>query len=316
MVSATMKLNPEFIRIFLPSSTLVPSSRSTIGNWIFVLRAASTTQVIPKVAVVAVDPGPVVLGVIFEVVRIAGFGHVRVPFGKEALTRSGQISSSPHVDLDLPAGLGAVARDVRHPDPRSRHGENVPLVTTPPPTTGLPWRAIPALDRERHQLLRRPAAARGRDRLGPDEARRLPAAPAQARPRSARGPRSDRCRTGESTPRAAACRARPGRPGVAPAATIASHTSRRRRVHQQLDPVLAGVPGAAHQHRHAGDRCAGSSASAVAGRRRSATAPARERAGPGRRASRTRAAVDHVDVELVGVLLQPRKIAARGWPRW
>ena len=28
--------------------------------------------------------------------------------------------------------------------PTSRHGDSVPLVTSPPPTTGLPWRAMPA----------------------------------------------------------------------------------------------------------------------------------------------------------------------------
>src|SRR5688572_8231785 len=45
MVSATVKFSPESFRIFRPSSTLVPSSRNTMGNWMLVLRAASTTPV-------------------------------------------------------------------------------------------------------------------------------------------------------------------------------------------------------------------------------------------------------------------------------
>src|SRR5580658_7006580 len=42
MVSATMNFSPLSCKVLRPCSTLVPSSRSTIGNWIFVLRAALT----------------------------------------------------------------------------------------------------------------------------------------------------------------------------------------------------------------------------------------------------------------------------------
>src|SRR5207253_770956 len=45
MVSATIKFNPDCCKISRPCSTFVPSSRSTIGSWICVLRAASTTPV-------------------------------------------------------------------------------------------------------------------------------------------------------------------------------------------------------------------------------------------------------------------------------
>src|SRR5215472_2938594 len=42
MVSATMNFSPLSFRIRRPSSTLVPSSRNTIGNWMLVVRAAVT----------------------------------------------------------------------------------------------------------------------------------------------------------------------------------------------------------------------------------------------------------------------------------
>src|SRR5208283_536996 len=43
MVSATMKFSPLSFNVTRPCSTLVPSSRSTIGNWMLVFRAALTT---------------------------------------------------------------------------------------------------------------------------------------------------------------------------------------------------------------------------------------------------------------------------------
>ena len=45
MPSATVKLKPDSARILRPSSTLVPSMRTTMGTWMFSSRAAATTPV-------------------------------------------------------------------------------------------------------------------------------------------------------------------------------------------------------------------------------------------------------------------------------
>ena len=175
------------------------------------------------------------------------------------------------------------------PMPRSRHGENVPLVTSPPPTTGLPWRAIPCPSITNGTSFSAGPAARARgDRLGADEAGLPPCSTSRARPRSGRAPRSGRCRTGGSRPRGAACRARRARPASRRPASSASQTAGASLgVEQQLDPVLARVAGAAHQHRDAGH----GALAAVHARRQLAVgeplARARARSGPGRRASRS-----------------------------
>ena len=45
IVAPTWKFSPDSFRIWRPSSTLVPSSRSTMGTFTFKLRAAATTPV-------------------------------------------------------------------------------------------------------------------------------------------------------------------------------------------------------------------------------------------------------------------------------
>ena len=66
------------------------------------------------------------------------------------------------------------------PIPTPSDGDIVPLVTSPPPTTGLPWRAMPGLHHEGDELLARAGLALGAHRLGADEARVLLARPAEA----------------------------------------------------------------------------------------------------------------------------------------
>src|SRR3954467_10316459 len=67
------------------------------------------------------------------------------------------------------------------PMPIPRHGDMVPDVTSPPPTTGLPWRRDPGTSHgERDELLVRSGLADRADGLGADEPRVLLAAPAEA----------------------------------------------------------------------------------------------------------------------------------------
>ncbi len=128
--------------------------------------ASCAYQVIPNVAVVAVDRAP----------SRARRGRAG-PRGSWPRPRSGLLACraacvsttavrvlAAHVDLESacrarrgrPAG-----RPCRSPTPRL--GDSVPLVTSPPPTTGLPWRAMPGpVDRERRRASRRARLARVR----------------------------------------------------------------------------------------------------------------------------------------------------------
>ena len=65
--------------------------------------------------------------------------------------------------------------------PTPRQGDSVPLVTSPPPTTGLPWRGIPGpVIANGTSFSAGPASRTARHGLGADKARVLLAAPAQA----------------------------------------------------------------------------------------------------------------------------------------
>ena len=118
--------------------------------------------------------------------------------------------------------------------------------------TGLPWRGMPGPgEGERDERLVGLEAAQ---RLRADEAGVELAAPAEARPRSGCGPRTGRSRTGGSRPRAAACRARPGRRAPRPAPSERVPDGRRAvRRDQELHAVLAGVARAAGEAVDAGD---------------------------------------------------------------
>ena len=132
----------------------------------------------------------------------------------------------------------------------------MPEVTTPPPTTGLPWRAIPwpvtANGTSRSAVpSARSRAAHG---VGADEAGRLLAAPAEAG--LDRAAVLGQVVAVEVEARLQAQRvARAQADGVAPAATTASQTAAARAGRdEQLDAVLARVAGAADEHaRHARD---------------------------------------------------------------
>ena len=115
---------------------------SPIESWAY--------QVIPKMVASGVSPSiarPVVLGVVEQVVGIAGVGH-----GSGLLacrwawaTTTAATLRLPRTSIsnrESPAWARAAGRNAI-PIPRSRLGEKVPLVTTPPPSTGLPWRGIP-----------------------------------------------------------------------------------------------------------------------------------------------------------------------------
>jgi len=65
------------------------------------------------------------------------------------------------------------------PMPCSRQGENEPLVTTPPPSTGLPWRAIRLPESGTGRASRADRRRARRHGLGSDEAGGLLAAPAE-----------------------------------------------------------------------------------------------------------------------------------------
>ena len=85
------------------------------------------------------------------------------------------------VDLDRVPGWARSAGTYAIPMPRSRHGENVPLVTSPPPSdrvalTGDPGPSIA----NGTSFSAGPGGPRGGDRLRADEPRVLPAAPAEA----------------------------------------------------------------------------------------------------------------------------------------
>ena len=140
------------------------------------------------------------------------------------------------------------------PIPRSRHGEKVPLVTTPPPATGFPGGRSPAPSIGKATSFSRGAGGAGRgDGLGADEAGRLLAAPAESGLDRVASTRHVVAVEVGSRPRAAACRARRAhRRGPAGHQRV-PHGRRVRGVDEQLDAVLAGVAGAADEHRGAGD---------------------------------------------------------------
>ena len=144
------------------------------------------------------------------------------------------------------------------PAPRSSEGAKVPLVTVPasasPTSTGFPSRGIPAPSiRNGASFSAVPSARAAGDRLGADEPRRLLAGPAE--------PGLDRVALGRelvAVQREADLEPQ-GVAGAEPAGDDAGFDQllpdRRRDlgVDQQLDPVLAGVAGAAGERRPAAD---------------------------------------------------------------
>ena len=175
------------------------------------------------------------------------------------------------------------------PIPTSRQGESVPLVTSPPPTTGLPCAGDPGPgEPERGELLGRAAGPRRGHRFGTDEAGGLLAAPAEARLDRARDPRRGRCRRGGSRPPGAGCRARRAPPARPPGARARPTAARRRRAPpgsprrpRRCSPVPPTSAGAPPRTR--------SPQVEPGGQRARLRAPARCRApaGPARRASRS-----------------------------
>ena len=142
------------------------------------------------------------------------------------------------------------------PIPIPRLGDSVPEVTSPPPATGLPWRAMPGpVITNGTSFSAVPSVARRAHGVGADEAGVLLAAPAQpGLDRPAVGGQvvaveveadleAQRVARAEADGRGAG-----GENGV-------PHRGRVRRVDEQLDAVLAGVAGAGDQRaRRAGDR--------------------------------------------------------------
>ena len=271
----------------------------------------------PERRLIAVDPGPVVLGVVQQSSGIAGVGHRQDSFryrGFGAITAR-LLLPLTSISKTSP-GSARSAATYAIPIPRSRHGEKVPLVTSPPPITGLPWRAIPGPSiSNATSFSAGPARARRGHGLGADESGLLGAAPAETRldraailaevvavqvkaglePQRVAGaePRRGRARLEQRVPHGAACRG----------------------IEQQLDAVLARVAGAADEHRDAGDvrwqQC-------IRGGRRPSASPdtsARARGPLDGEHREVIAAVDHVGVEIAGVgATRPGR--ARGWRRW
>ncbi len=175
--------------------------------------------------------------------------------------------------------------------PTPRHGESVPLVTSPPPTHRVALaRDAGAVDRERDELLRRAGRAHGAHGLGADEAGVLLAAPAEPgldraaldaqvvavevkaglqAQRVARGEPGGRRRRG--------ARARPTAPGRRRARAAARRRPRRCSRCRTRAPRRA-----ASRRPRARPSCARAAA------RRRSPARSRARAGPARRASRSR----------------------------
>ena len=147
-------------------------------------RASCANQVIPNVAVSAVEAHPVVLGVVQQVVGVRGLGHLA------ALLGSVQGLASPRARGASCRGRRSRSRCPARPCRPARRpcrcrppgtGSCVPLVTTPPPTTSLPCRAMPGpVMTNGASFSRRAGLARGAHGVAADEARVLLAAPAQA----------------------------------------------------------------------------------------------------------------------------------------
>ena len=141
--------------------------------------------------------------------------------------------------------------------PEPRLGESVPAVTSPPPTTGLPWRAMPGpVITNGTSRSAGPSSRAARDRLGADEARVLLAAPAQAgldRAAVLHQVVAVEVEADLQAQRVARAEARGRR--AAPRPARPRRRRRRSGRDQQLDAVLAGVAGAARPaRRRAGDR--------------------------------------------------------------
>ena len=172
-----------------------------------------------------------------------------------------------------------------------------------------PARDALALDREGHELLRGPFGTRGRDRLRPDEARLLLAAPAEAgldRVAVLGQVVAVEVKAGLEAQRVA--RGQAGRLGAGGDQRV-PEAGRVLGVAQQLDAVLARVARPAHQDRHAGDAAL---ALVHAGRQLAVGHGGDQlaRLGPlGGDHGEVGCAVDDVDVEALGVLCHPRQVA-------
>ena len=175
--------------------------------------------------------------------------------------------------------------------PCSRLGESVPEVTSPPPSTGLPWRAMPGPVRTNGTSFScGPASRVVGDRLGADEAGGLLHAPAEAGlDRAARLHQvvAVEVKADLEPQRVARAQAR----GLD--AGLEQRVPDRGRVlggDQQLDAVLARVAGAADEHAgRAGDRAGGGPEALGQLAVGQVLRRSRARRGPGRPASRSRA---------------------------
>ena len=195
------------------------------------------------------------------------------------------------------------------PIPTSRHGDIVPLVTTPPPTTGLPWRAIPGpVSLKGTSFSAGPASRAARTASDADEAGVLLAAPAQAGlDRAALLHQVVAVEVEADLEAQRVARGEAG--GHAPRVQQRVPAARRGLGRcQHLDAVLAGVARAAHERLGAVD-VRGSAVMRV-GRSPSAMASddlARLRALDGEhRVAVVR--VGDVDVERLGLPLEPREV--------
>ena len=217
---------------------------------------------------VAVDPGPVVLGVVLEVVGVVGhFGLLRV----ERLGADfGGAGLATDVDLERRCRARRGPRARRPCRCRGRgSATSCRCVTTPPPVIGLPWRAMPApVIVEGDELLGGALRARGGDRLRAHEARGLLAGPAEARlDRVARLVHVVAVEVVVDLQ--AQCVARAEADGVhAGLDQRVPHRDRVVGVEQQLDAVLAGVARAGdEQRRRRRPRAAAVEARRAGGRR-------------------------------------------------
>ena len=202
--------------------------------------------------------------------------------------------------------------------PTPSDGDIVPLVTSPPPTTGLPWRgdAGPVHD-EGDELLGRARLAHGAHGVGADEARVLLARPAEAGlDRAARLHQVVAVEVEADLEAQRVARAEAGRRRAARDERVPDRAGVAGR-DEQLDAVLAGVAGAADE-RGAPATCGSTRGEALGQRAPSASAGddlARARALHGEHRVVVEAVGD-LDVEAARRARGTTRGPRRGWPRW
>src|ERR1019366_6274272 len=142
------------------------------------------------------DPGPVVLRVVQQFLRIGRFGHLLAPSNVRGGPRTllvwlshlqerprldaGAAVLAAHVDLELGPDGGALRRQVGHPDPHleaRREGAAGDHAAADDPVSRARGPALG--DHERHQLLSRSGLAHRADSLRADVAAARAAAPAE-----------------------------------------------------------------------------------------------------------------------------------------